>query len=248
MRDESGSAIVEFLLVSVLLMALTAGVLQLALALHVRNTLADAATEGARQASLVGQTDQDGVRRTRDLIQVAVGVGQEADVVASREVWQGAPTVTVTVTGTNDAPTISALVRSGVEGSGTVSVNALSGAADVDTGAVLSVVPPTSGLKTWLDSPNTPWQEAHLASHTSCPWATEPEPGGRPLKSGRTSMSQAASSLGVAARPTPGYLSALAVGPAITPSAQARLARASPRSRQLNIFHLAVLLHQPRLN
>jgi Flp pilus assembly protein TadG len=98
MRDESGSAIVEFLLVSVLLMALTAGVLQLALALHVRNTLADAATEGARQASLVGQTDQDGVRRTRDLIQVAVGVGQEADVVARREVWQGAPTVTVTVT------------------------------------------------------------------------------------------------------------------------------------------------------
>lgn len=98
MRDESGSAIVEFLMVSVLLMALTAGVLQLALALHVRNTLADAATEGSRQASLVGQTDQDGVRRTRDLIQVAVGVGQEADVVASREVWQGAPTVTVTVT------------------------------------------------------------------------------------------------------------------------------------------------------
>jgi Flp pilus assembly protein TadG len=97
-RDESGSAIVEFLLVSVLLLALTAGIVQLALALHVRNTLADAAAEGARQASLVGQTDQEGVRRTRDLIQVAVGVGQEADVVASREVWQGAPTVIVTVT------------------------------------------------------------------------------------------------------------------------------------------------------
>ncbi len=35
------------------------------------------------------------------------------------------------------------------------------------------------------------------------PWATEPEPLGRPLKSGRTSMSQAASSFGVAARPMP---------------------------------------------
>ncbi len=98
MRDESGSAIVEFLLVSVLLVALTAGIVQLALALHVRNTLADAAAEGARQASLVGQTNQDGVRRTRDLIRVAVGMGDEADVIARREVWQGAPTVTVTVT------------------------------------------------------------------------------------------------------------------------------------------------------
>lgn len=98
MRDESGSAIVEFLLVSVLLVALTAGIVQLALALHVRNTLADAAAEGARQASLVGQTNQDGVRRTRDLIRVAVGMGDEADVVARREVWQGSPVVTVTVT------------------------------------------------------------------------------------------------------------------------------------------------------
>ena len=97
-RDESGSAIVEFLLVSVLLLALTAGLVQLALALHVRNTLADAAAEGARQAALVGQTDQDGVRRTRDLMRVAVGVGDEADVVARREVWHGSPCVVVTVT------------------------------------------------------------------------------------------------------------------------------------------------------
>jgi Flp pilus assembly protein TadG len=98
MRDDSGSAIVEFLLVSVLLVALTAGLVQLALALHIRNTLADAAAEGARQASLLGHTDMDGVRRTRDLMRVAVGVGDEADVVARREVWHGSPTVTVTVT------------------------------------------------------------------------------------------------------------------------------------------------------
>jgi len=98
MRDDSGSAIVEFLLVTVLLIALTAGLVQLALALHVRNTLADAAAEGARQAALFGHTDMDGVRRTRDLMRVAVGVGDEADVVARREVWQGSPTVTVTVT------------------------------------------------------------------------------------------------------------------------------------------------------
>ena len=66
------------------------------------------------------------------------------------------------------------------------------------------VVPPTMGLKTSLLSPNTPWQDAHFDSHTTMPLATVPEPCGRPLKSGRTSMSQAAISLGVAARPSPG--------------------------------------------
>jgi hypothetical protein len=66
------------------------------------------------------------------------------------------------------------------------------------------VVPPTSGVKTSLASPKMPWQEAHLLSQMSWPLATEPDPLGRPLKSGRTSMSQAATSLGVAARPMPG--------------------------------------------
>jgi Flp pilus assembly protein TadG len=97
-RDDSGSAIVEFLLVSVLLVALTAGLLQLALALHVRNTLADAAAEGARHAALVGETEQTGMARTRELIRVAVGQAVEAEVEARRELWQGMPTVAVTVT------------------------------------------------------------------------------------------------------------------------------------------------------
>ena len=97
-RDDSGSAIVEFLLVGVLLVALTAGLVQLALALHLRNTLADAASEGARQASLVGATPQDGVALTRNLIRVAVGEAVDAEVVARREIWQGTPTVAVEVT------------------------------------------------------------------------------------------------------------------------------------------------------
>lgn len=97
-RRDDGSAIVEFLLVSALLVALTAGVLQLALALHVRNTLADAAAEGARHAALVGATQKDGVVRTRDLIRVGVGQAVDADVTAHRELWQGVPTVAVTVT------------------------------------------------------------------------------------------------------------------------------------------------------
>src|SRR5699024_8700584 len=48
LNDERGSAVVEFVLVSVLVVTLLLGVLQLTLALHVRNTVVDAAGEGAR--------------------------------------------------------------------------------------------------------------------------------------------------------------------------------------------------------
>src|SRR6218665_2976913 len=112
------------------------------------------------------------------------------------------------------------------------------------------VVPPTRALNTSFDSPNTPWQPAHLASHRSWPWATVPRPGGRPLKSGRTSMSQALTSAGVAVRPMPGNLSAAATGSAarhdVTSTAPSAAARAP--SRQLNILHLAALLHEPGLD
>src|SRR3990167_6110653 len=104
------------------------------------------------------------------------------------------------------------------------------------------VVPPTSGENVEFDSPKMPWQDAHLASHTSWPWLTEPLPLGRPLKSGRTSMSQAATSLGVASRPMPGK----AVCASAAPTASRATAISS--SRELNILHLAAFLHQPRLD
>ena len=68
----------------------------------------------------------------------------------------------------------------------------------------LAFVPPTSGVKTSLDSPKVPWHETHFDSQTCWPFSTLPEPTGSPLKSGRTSMSQALTSAGVAGRPTPG--------------------------------------------
>lgn len=49
-------------------------------------------------------------------------------------------TASVTIIGTNDAPTVTALNSSVNEGDGTVSVDGLTGAHDVDHGAVLSVV------------------------------------------------------------------------------------------------------------
>ena len=65
-RDD-GSAVVEFVLVGTLLTLLTLSVLQLGLALLVRNTVLDAASEGARYAALADNDLPDGVARTRDL-------------------------------------------------------------------------------------------------------------------------------------------------------------------------------------
>jgi hypothetical protein len=65
-----------------LLTMLTLSVLQLALALHVRNTVLDAAAEGARYASLAGNGLGSGAARTRDLIGTAIGDGYARDVSA----------------------------------------------------------------------------------------------------------------------------------------------------------------------
>lgn len=96
-RDERGSAVVEFTLVSVLLTVLTLSVLQLGLALHVRNTVLDAAAEGARFAALADNGPVDGIRRTHDLISTAIGPEYARDIRASTGSWRGQPAVTITV-------------------------------------------------------------------------------------------------------------------------------------------------------
>jgi Flp pilus assembly protein TadG len=71
--NERGSAAVEFLLVSILLATLLGGVLQVALALYVRNTLQDAASEGARYAALADAAPGEGASRAEDLVHAALG-------------------------------------------------------------------------------------------------------------------------------------------------------------------------------
>jgi Flp pilus assembly protein TadG len=68
--------------VGVLLTVLALAVVQLALALHVRNTVLDAAAEGARYAALAGSSSTDGVARTRDLIAAAISAEYAQDVTA----------------------------------------------------------------------------------------------------------------------------------------------------------------------
>ena len=95
--SERGSAPVEIVLVGGLLTLLTVSVLQLALALHVRSTLIDAAAEGARHAALADSSLAAGVERSRNLIGTAVGASYAREVSADLGTYAGHPVVVVTV-------------------------------------------------------------------------------------------------------------------------------------------------------
>ena len=96
-RDERGSAVVDFALVSLVLVPLVLGLIQVGLVLHVRNTLAAAATEGARYGATIDRSPADGAARTRQQIDGALAARFAQDVSARREVVGGVPTVAVTV-------------------------------------------------------------------------------------------------------------------------------------------------------
>jgi Flp pilus assembly protein TadG len=95
--DDDGSAVVEFTFVAALLTALTLAVLQLGLALHVRNTVIDAAAEGARFAALADNGPADGVARTKELITVAIGTEYAQDVTAQSGTFLGHPSIDIRV-------------------------------------------------------------------------------------------------------------------------------------------------------
>ena len=65
--NQAGSVLVEWSLVAVLVMAVTAALLQLTLSLYVRNILADAASDAARHAALVGASDAEANARVQQL-------------------------------------------------------------------------------------------------------------------------------------------------------------------------------------
>ncbi len=87
-------------MVSALLTVLTLAVLQVGLALFVRNTLADAAAEGARFGALADNTASDGIARTEDLISAALGSSYTHDITAATDSYLGQPAVVVTVRAT----------------------------------------------------------------------------------------------------------------------------------------------------
>jgi Flp pilus assembly protein TadG len=96
-RSDVGSAVVESVLVMVLLMTLVAGVLQLGLVLHVRNTATAAASEGARVAARAGQPDGSGAERTRSVLARTVPGADDATVSEQRLARSGMEIVVVEV-------------------------------------------------------------------------------------------------------------------------------------------------------
>ncbi len=96
-RTERGSAIADFALVSVVLVPLFFGVLQLALIWHVKTTLVSAASEGARYGASYDRTAADGGARTGAVIDDVFGADFADRVTASDTTIGGAPAVEVAV-------------------------------------------------------------------------------------------------------------------------------------------------------
>jgi Flp pilus assembly protein TadG len=94
---ERGAAVVEFVLVMTLLVPLVLGIAQVALVLHVRNTLAAAASEGARAAVPVGASPDDGAERARSMIRRALDDRYAENVHASWATVAGMPGARVEV-------------------------------------------------------------------------------------------------------------------------------------------------------
>lgn len=87
----------EFVLVSMLVVPLFLGVLQVGLYLYVRNTVAAAASEGAHYAAVLNRDPADGEARTRELVDGVVN-DQLIDAVTAEAVdVDGQPGVRVVV-------------------------------------------------------------------------------------------------------------------------------------------------------
>lgn len=84
-------------MVMALLAFIFAAILQFGLIIHVRNTLIDAASAGARYGALADRTPEDGAARTRELLAGSIPGGAEAEVSAGLVGGSGSTMVRVSV-------------------------------------------------------------------------------------------------------------------------------------------------------
>jgi len=96
-RSERGAAVVDFVLVVVVLVPLFLAIMQVALVLHIRNSLVAAASEGARYAATIDRGPADGAERTRELIESSLADRFADDVTASQTRVDGYPGIEVDV-------------------------------------------------------------------------------------------------------------------------------------------------------
>ncbi len=96
-RLERGAAVVDFVLVMVVLVPLVLGIAQVALVLHVRNTLTAAASEGARLGATVDHGPADGAALTSSRVAGVLAGDYAQDVTATQTDVDGYPGVEVRV-------------------------------------------------------------------------------------------------------------------------------------------------------
>jgi hypothetical protein len=117
---DEGSAVADFALVSALLAASFLAVAQLVVAVHVRNTMAAAAAEGARVAAQADRGLRDGEARTRELLAGSLPRSLRPVVTARYVTERAGALVEVTVT-----TSLPLLGLTGPDGGLTVSAHAL---------------------------------------------------------------------------------------------------------------------------
>ena len=96
-RSQRGAAVVDVVLVMIVLVPVVLGILQVALVMFVRNTLAAAASEGARLAATADRGAGDGVALTREQVDQAISGRYAQDVSVRRVLVHGAPAIEVTI-------------------------------------------------------------------------------------------------------------------------------------------------------
>ncbi|MDQ4503229.1 TadE/TadG family type IV pilus assembly protein [Sinomonas sp. ASV322] len=77
---ERGSAATDFVLVGSLATLLALGIVQLALILHVRNCLVDAAASAARYGALADRSREHARERAADLVSSSIGPSYASDI------------------------------------------------------------------------------------------------------------------------------------------------------------------------
>jgi hypothetical protein len=100
--DDHGAAVVEFTLVSVLLVFLFLLVMQIGLVLHARNVLVSAAQDGARFAANADRSAEEGAARTTQSIAETLGSELAARMVVTPlppSATDGLPVVGIQVSG-----------------------------------------------------------------------------------------------------------------------------------------------------
>jgi hypothetical protein len=103
LRDDDGAAVVDFVLVSILLLGLFLIVFQVGVALHVRNVLIASAAEGARYGATADRTPAEGAERAQRAVAGALGSGIARTVrcePVDGQAVDGAPVVDIRCTGT----------------------------------------------------------------------------------------------------------------------------------------------------